>query len=380
MGLSNVNINIKNNSLSKTGPTKDHVSGMLFYSESVTNINKQELYRFTSLVEAEEAGITEQDNPLQHYHLNEFFKQNDSAICYVYIVDTGSTYDFQEIETFQNKAEGELRQIGIVAEDYDLNTTDITEIKNVVQDLNSKYQPLQVILSYDPGFTSTSDVNDMDDLKSGDYENRFLSIVIGSDSVNSGDTSQLGATLGVLSGKAVNKSIAEVGNTDISLNTTEFSNIKIGGIDYSEFTEGQLDTLHDKGYIFLRKFPNKAGTYISSANIITPFENDFQDIQTSRTVNKGVRLIYQNVVDLLNSDIEVDEDGLISKSAIDIMTDKAEAGLERMNKRNEISQYKVLIKRDQDIVNTEEINMDIKIVPYGTMKDANITLALASKV
>ncbi|MEI2422096.1 DUF2586 family protein, partial [Arthrospira platensis SPKY2] len=64
------------------------------------------------------------------------------------------------------------------------------------------------------------------------------------------------------------------------------------GSPYSALTAGQLQTLHEKGYIFMVKHVGMAGTYLNDSFTATAPNSDFAYIENNRTMDKAQRGVY----------------------------------------------------------------------------------------
>jgi hypothetical protein len=388
MALSKVSINIKNGGLAREAAGEDHISGIISYNDSVPSsgiTSLGDIKKYGSYQEAESDGITEDsDNKQEWYHLKEFFLQNPNGVCYLGIFSTAETYDYAEIEEMQSEADGTIRQMAIIMpDDYGFTASELNDIQTECDNRKDDYEPVQILFS--PSFTGeteASDLTSLTDLRDGSYNNPDVSVVLGYDetSYNSG-LSMAGAALGVLSRSKVSDSIAWVGANNLLSKTSEFSTIKLGGVSYSDLSSTQLDTINDLGYIFVRKFPNKGGSYISSALTTTETTDDFCDIQTRRTILKVYRGVYENLLPLLNSSILIDSDnGTIDYIAVKNFEDKGGIILEQMKRDNEISDGSVFVDPDQDVLSNSRVDVSLTVVPYATAKEIRVDLGLSTTI
>ena len=53
--------------------------------------------------------------------------------------------------------------------------------------------------------------------------------------------------------------------------------------------QGLLDQLHNYGYIYLRKFNERAGTYFNYSTTATVSTSDYYTIENNRTIDKALR-------------------------------------------------------------------------------------------
>ena len=389
MALSTVSISLTKGGLAREAAGEDHISALVSYNTAVpgtgiTALGGIKLYG--SYQDAEADGITQtSSNSVEWYHIKQYFLQNPNGALYVGIFDTGVTYDFAEISTIQTFASGKIRQVAVVMPlAYAFNTSDITTIQALATANQALYQPLQVL--YSPSFTgetTSSDIDALTDLKDGTYDAPDLSIIAGYDGDGVGGTlsgvSMAGAALGALSKMKVSDSIAWVGQNNLLALTSDFDNPKVGGIFISGLTSTQLDTLHDSGYIFVRKFPNKGGAYISGAPTVTIDTDDYTDIQIRRMINKVYRGVYAELVDLLNSPIKINgSTGYMDFTSVKIFEDEASKIIAQMKRADEISDGLAYVNPSQNVLSTSIVNVSVTIIPKGTAKKITVDLGLAT--
>jgi len=99
----------------------------------------------------------------------------------------------------------------------------------------------------------------------------------------------------------------------------------------------------------------------------------------SRVINKAARLTYLVYVDRINDDVDVDEvTGKLSLSEIKALEKAVETLIDANMTNNpdgsEISGVSAYVDPDQNILSTEEIEIEINIVPKGTIGNISITL------
>jgi hypothetical protein len=228
------------------------------------------------------------------------------------------------------------------------------------------------------------------DLRSGAFGCPAISVVLGADadgegySMTSGNTYDYGygsVVLGQVSRNQVHRSPAYVALNNVLSYTTDFTKIKIGNTDYNAITKANLDILSDKGYIFPRKFNNVVGTFTSSAHVATTSTDDVNSIQTKRTLSKAIRFVYQSLVQQLNSTVDIDPTtGKINILSVQNLELIAGEGLESMQKAGEVSGYKVFIDPDQNILSTGLLNVNISIVPTGTIEQITVNIGFVATI
>jgi len=392
MAISKVTFVKQNGGLARQAPGEDHISALLSYNASVPGTGITEASRikkYTSLPEAEVDGITEASaNNVEWYQLKQYFRMNPNGAIYLGIY-SGVTYDFDEILAMQTYADGKIRQMGIQVGEHAFDVADITAIQAHTDTLEALYTPLSIL--YAPSITGTSfDHTNPINLRDGTYDDPNVTVLVGLDGDETGQQITTGATytvgmvglsLGVISSAPVNISPAWVGKYQVNDGGGEFDNPMIGITLVKDISAGDLSDLHDYGYQFVRKFANKSGSYISGAPVETDITDDYVDIMTERTVDKAIRGVYAQLVDLLNSPVKIDPStGYMDLISVNNFEDQAGVPLASMKRADEISGYAVNIDPTQNVLSTGEVIIAVTIVPTATAKAITVNIGLAATV
>lgn len=416
---------------SKAAPSVDKVSGFLF------DISKQKTF-FTSgagakvkdklqgnvialysLKDAEEAGITPYTGTddllfgIPHYHLKHYFDiaggVSNSPI-YVMFADCGQNWD--AVEQLQRAANGSINQMAVWTEQSLWKQTDPsanTYSINIVGDLNAKAlklskenTPLSILLSANTAVISTNS----DDLKkvqlskipSCKVDARYVSVFISQALDKSVSTMQLanevstpvgcvGAALGCTAAAEVQESIGWVSKFNV---VTQFPDVEFGFGDvnktgnkfnstifYSSVALAQLEDLDNKGYIFLRKYAGlDSGVFFSKDQ--TSSDKDYRTIARNRTLHKSRRAVRRALLPYVNSPLKVDpSSGKLSALTISNFSGVVGGVLGEMKTRGEISDYKVTINPDQNVLVNDTLIISYNIIPIGTANTIEVSEGLA---
>ncbi len=151
--MKKITINKGNGGVPKSLPGQDHYSGFVMYLAdanlpagfSTTDRIKQ----ISTVATAEALGITSDSANWEirtlHYHLSEAIRKNPAIVLWVGMFLTPvSTYDFTEIKTIQQKAEGKIRKCTVWAYQLVLAAVDLTTLKGIADELDALKQPLQI--------------------------------------------------------------------------------------------------------------------------------------------------------------------------------------------------------------------------------------------
>lgn len=309
---------------------------------------------------------------LFHYHIKEFFRIQPKGILYFSCYDkTQST--FEEIKTMQLAVNGDIRQIGV----YNSNLfapTQTTTIQTICDELDELKMPLSVI--YAPKITDVTTLTDL-----SIYDNNKVSVVIGQDYGYKGNdlfyalsdsVTIMGATLGAVALSAVNEDIAWVGKFDLS-DGNELE--KIGFADATTSDSASfLDTLNLYRYIFLRKFPNKAGTFFNDNHCAISVSSDYAYINDNRVIDKVIRGVDTALLPSLNSPLKLNADGTLANSTILYLESQATVVTDDMIRNAEVSAVSVTIDPQQKVLTTSTIYITIDIVPIGVARNIVVNI------
>ncbi|MEJ1242115.1 DUF2586 family protein [Chryseolinea sp. T2] len=379
MALSKITIT-EINGASRFLTSDDSKSGMLFYV-SDTSALAETSFQVYSLQEAETAGVTVDDFPVAHYHIDEFYRMSDSAQLQVKFVSyTGGTHDFAEVKELVADADGDMSQIGVYTQ-ANFSTGMVTALQAVMSDLKEE-DDIPLVSLLQANFSGVT-LSSLSDLSSSNAPQ--VAVLLGQDGGGTGaalynsigkSIGILGAALGSLSVSSVHESIAWKGQYDVSgaeLNTLAFAN----GTPYKSVSKSQLATLNDKKYIFLLKDFGLNGSYFNSSFVATQESSDYYSLERGRVINKSRKLLRTSLLPQLNSPLYLEESGSLRLETIGKFTSLAEQGLQGMLRAGELSNYSVYIDPAQDVLASDTLVIDVKLQPVGVSRYINITLGFA---
>lgn len=380
MGLNDIKFIKGNGGLGAVLPNDDHKSGIVFlrgYALGGTPPAVPFTYsKISSLADAETKGITSVLYPEERYQISEFFRiQPDSELHVIFGAAEAGDYDFEELKTIQNNADGELRQVSVLTYSA-FEITNIPVLQAVSDILSANHKPLSVIYASD--FTGMT-LSALTDLRS--QASPSVSVLVGMDGGAAGkalfDAGKIvpcaGAILGAVSKAAVNESIAWVEKFKMSaaeLDVPAFAN----GDLVSETDETLLNTLNDYGYVFLRKHVGIAGSYINENSTCDLITSDYAYINNVRTIDKAIRNVRTVLLPKLNSPLTLTAVGKLDITTITDFENVAKNELENMVRNGEISAYKVKISPDQDVMATSLLIINIVLVIRGVARNIQVEI------
>lgn len=132
---------------------------------------------------------------------------------------------------------------------------------------------------------------------------------------------------------------------------------------------GDLDAL---GYLTFRQYDGLSGCYVTNARMMGPEGSDYRYAENVRVKNKIIRKTRIEALKQLQSDVDMaDIDGDLAAKALFI-----QAPLEDMVTAGEISSVQVTVPEGQDILTTETLELVIRYVPRGTIREIVIDLGV----
>lgn len=349
---------------------------------------------------------------IPYYHINHFFSiQGDTGRLFIMFADCSK--DWNAIDMMQRASHGLISQLGVWTEQPLWKQTDVsadTYSLNLVQTLNSKAAsladnnaPLSILLSANSAVVGTTDADvktvNLAKIPSAVTSNsRFVTVLLsqGLDSTvnamqlandNSTPVGVVGAALGCLALAGVQESFAWVNKfnlggyfPDIEMgfgDVTKTGNKFASTISYSSLSKSQIDTLDDKGYVFLCKYSGlEGGVYFSKDQ--TCANGDYRTVARNRTIHKSRRNVRNALLPYVNSPLKVDPStGYLSAAKITMFQNIVTAILGTMQDNEEISGYSVTIDKNQNVLKNDKLVIKYSIVPVGVAASIEVVEGLS---
>lgn len=420
MTLASIEYKINNNQLGRELPNRDHVSGYCYWAANAPSgfSGADDVKKFVSFGEAEDAGFIEDDadTGIAWYHIREFFRENPRGELWVNYAGTGAAFTvtkFSSIETLQQKAGGRIRQMAV--DGYWISWDDVTS--DLVAQVNSLQTSVDKMRNGTGGNVANTDCQiiyncnwstmdggagkifptDLPDLKTAAAPD--VSVSLGQDGsgkgyyivTTGGATStigMIGKILGMVSRSKVSHSISWIDRYRVDNYSTEFATphfqYDTDGVPVSDYTKAQLDTVSGLGYIFALPGyyydAELAGVYLSGSPTCVADTSDFSTIENGRTMKKFIRNSKTNLTPYLNSPLQVDADGKLSKLTIDNLKNEADKVRVQMERDEEISAGEILISPDQEVLSSGTVIISGNLVPYGVTKKIEFNVGFATQL
>lgn len=393
MGLPKITINRGKGGLGRPLASNDHISGFI---QPYTDANLPAGFTTTnrikivySISEVESLGITQggANTKTTWYHLDQFFKKQPKGKLYLNLISDASI-SYASVETLQNFAGGEIRQIGFFDPGTTFATATVTTLQASATNLENADKPVSII--YQANTRAIANVGAFVDLRALSAKN--VSVCIGEDGAGLGTaiataTSKtlgcIGAVLGAVSNAKVHENIGWVEKFNV-VDGSEFDEPAISCASSSllvkTISTTALDGLNDYGYIFMRKYVGLNGTYFNDAPTAISQTSDYAYIENNRTIDKAIRNVRAFLLPSVNAPLYVNADGTLTEDVISKFKNDAERGLESMERDGELSAFSVIINPVQDVLTTSKIEIAIKLVPVGVAREIVVNIGFAVSI
>lgn len=249
--------------------------------------------------------------------------------------------------------------------------TAITKAQQLGEEITAaNYAPIFTILEgrhYSGVPTNLPALNEGDD-------NR-VAVLIG-DTVTNSDGAAVGLLAGRIAAIPVQRSIGRVRSGSIGA-----TKMYIGS---ATAENGDPATINDKGFICPRTFVGKSGYYWNDDKLATSPTDDYALIPRRRTIDKAYRIAYQTLVNEINNEVPVTDDGKIAppyvksvqtaveSAIINLMTSEGNLGVDPSDPKD--MGVQCYINPDQNIVATSKLKAQLRVKPYGYSKYIEVDL------
>lgn len=440
MSFSGVYMTDTNGNLGNSAPTSsESVTGLVFdissqpdlwtkgYGATVAANLKDTVIELNSTQDAVDAGIIPFNGQIDstgetadllygipYYHINHFFTTiGGQGKLFVAFADCSQNWN--ALINMQKVANGAIYQIGVWTEQNlwsQMDSQATSYSVNLINDLNSVavslannyHAPVSILLNANTAQIKTSSTASatvkMNKIPTCIVDCRYVTVLLGQaldSTVHNMQTKlgsctpvgNIGAALGCVSFANVAESIGWVQKFNL---VSYFPDIEFGFGDSTLATSGteiadatryvalniaELESLDEKGYVFLMKHPGLSGTYLSSDK--TCSDQDYRRLAFNRAINKSRRGVRTMLLPDVNSPIKVDPaTGQLSAASITYFTNKIRTVLEAMVFNSEISGIgKIFIDPSQNILQNDQLKLQYSIIPIGSAQSISVSQGLA---
>lgn len=368
------------------------------------------------------------------YHIDSFFAlAGGNQRLFISFMDSDTDTEFESVEKMQLATGGILYQVGVWTgkpiatknEDgtYAIATDNIcAKLEAVAEILGGKVgvtnyegnSPLNIILNAPIVNEAETDIKQLPDLSV--LEAPKVSVILGqastdevrklmyavnhiSETASYAVVGNVGAAMGCLAVAPANESIGHVASFNLATVMQEaelgFGNI-IEDAENGAYGSGSSFTniktigytkrneyIHKKGYIFTTNYDGLENSIFFSGDQ-TLSTGDYRSIARCRVMHKSRRVVRRALLPYVNSNVEVDvTTGRLSASAIasfqNIVIAALDANMvEPGTSVPQISGRTCTIAEDQDVLNTDKIDIDYRLIPLGCASVIHVTEGFTS--
>jgi hypothetical protein len=193
-----------------------------------------------------------------------------------------------------------------------------------------------------------------------------------------GKNPAIGQVLGKLSFNPVQRKISRVKDGDLGILLAYMSD----GLPVETY-ESAWGSIHDKGYIFCRKFANRSGYFLNGDHTCSPNSDDYSSLARGRVIDKALVIAYTTFVNEIEDDLEVDEDGYMNPAVVkhyqSIIENSISLQMMDEGKGKEISGVKCTINPAQNLLGTDKVQVEkLAVRPKGYSTYINVPLGFTN--
>ena len=371
----------------------DTVAAKAFANGNVVELNTSKDLKEAGIDESVLAGVAK-------YHLDCFFSlAGGTQRIFVSFMNSDEDTEFESVEKMQLASGGIIYQIGVwtgkpIATKNDDDTYSVEagnicakleSVAEILSDMN--FPKVTVLVGQAPTDTVHQimyDVNHVDDTAES-----FAPVGC------------IGAAIGCLAVAPANESIAHVNGFNLAAvmqdaelgfgnivkdadndaygPESSFTNIKT--IGYTK----RNTYLHKKGYVFLTNYDGLENSIFFSSDQ-TLSTGDYRTIARCRVMHKSRRVVRRALLPRVNSNVEIDvTTGKLSASEIaefqNIVIQALDMNMvEPGTSKPQISGRTCIIDENQDVLNTDAIDIHYSLVPLGVTSVINVTEGFTSTI
>lgn len=383
MALAGLSFTIVNGQLGQVEVIEDRVAGMTLTGVATDDLALGAAVRLTSLKELEALGITsEYDVANDVYawgHVRDFYGLAPIGTVLWVMLTSDATTMAQAADklnayaaALRDAAEGEITLMGITRTPPSAYAPTITagidpdaiaaiaKLQELGEESAALNMPFRGIVE---GRAFNGNYTQLQNLRQG-TSNRVAVAIFNE---YGGSYASVGLLLGWICRLQVHRNIGRVKSGAVPVAGVYISS----GAEYKTLTLGNKTVLDDKGYLFLRKHPNRTGFYFNEDWTAASATDDYNHLALGFLIDKAQRVIYTEYITNLMDNIEVDPDtGKLEEAAVKALEDELTATLKvnLLGSQPQASAVKVDINSSQNIIGTGKLVARFRITPMGTLR------------
>ena len=413
MSFKGANINQLNGGLGRTSDNQDRVIVLICGMTPTANVVAKTVYKLLDITSAETLGITAATDAnnaeLVHYHLSEMFRLCPGFSFYLIPVVKTTTVaalvaDATILGAIRGIANVNVIGIsGIASAALDVINVDVLALQGMVNAFASEKLLIDGVILEGIAKAAGSNYNnagvDIFDLRTLAAKN--ISVVIGQDpkqtALNAAYAKHaaVGSVLGMIAVRRVHEDLGSVnievkpsarkGEESYSLVDTIagrwLSATLSDGTPFANLTYAQQAALSDKGYIYVGKFADYDGYYLSGCPTAVEVTSDYAYFNFNCIWNKAARIIRNTLIPRVRSKVPKETTtGYIKSTWI---TDASGAVLKRLNPMisiGNIDAADVYINPAQTVNESTPMQITAQVQVGDIVHEFDVDLGLTSKI
>ena len=413
MSFKGANINQLNGGLGRTSDNQDRVIVLICGMTPTANVVAKTVYPILDITSAETLGITAATDAnnaeLVHYHLSEMFRLCPGFSFYLIPVVKTTTVaalvaDVTILGAIRGIANVNVIGIaGIASAALDVINVDVLALQGMVNAFASEKLLIDGVILEGIAKAAGSNYNnagvDIFDLRTLAAKN--ISVVIGQDPTQTAlnaaysKHAAVGSVLGMIAVRRVHEDLGSVnievkpsnrkGEESYSLVDTIagrwLSASLSDGTPFAKLTYAQQAALSDKGYIYVGKFADYDGYYLSGCPTAVEVTSDYAYFNFNCIWNKAARIIRNTLIPRVRSKVPKETTtGYIKSTWI---TDASGAVLKRLNPMisiGNIDAADVYINPAQTVNESTPMQITAQVQVGDIVHEFDVDLGLTSKI
>lgn len=389
MALPKVTIEVLNGALGQVASTDDGVAGLLMTGVAAAGIPLSEAKQIFSVADAEALGLTasyDTTNTTNVYKsIKDFYAQAGTGKeLWIMIVAKTTTMATScdtandILKKLLNAAQGRIRICGVTrvadvayapvyADQLDPDViAAAAKAHALANEFALAFKPVRIVLD---GRDFQGNTGTLLNLKLSSY-NR-IGVALFTD-VSGSDNAAVGLVLGRLAANPVQRNIGRVKDGDLGI-----ANAYLTGQTtlIENLPSASQDAVHDKGFMFVRKYAAKNGYFFNDDPTATAATDDFNSIARGRVIDKAIVITNQVYTNELLDDLDVDENGRIDAGVIKMYQSNIKRQIDgQMTAEDEISAARVVINPAQNVLSTNRVDVELFITPKFYPKEIKVKL------
>ena len=376
MAFPGIKIEVTNGNLQQAIGVSDGTPCLAATATQAGSINV--LHRVYNLQDAEQKGYTEAKEPFIWGLVKEFYQElGGNKLLYVYgTAETATMADVLNVTKADGvrraftESNGEINLVAVArkpASGYNAGTgfldadvaAAVTASKALAQVQQEANTPVRIFIEGRVANAAT-----VNTYQPKQQTNGYAAVVLGG---TKGDGS---AAVGLALARAV-KYPAHVKLGNGQNGSLSVSQLYLGDVPFEK--RNDMETLHDAGFLTFHSRPGTGGYYFGVDNMCA--SDDFRILVHGRVMDKAQRVVALAYLPYIENSVPVKDFETVKTNYEKIL----ETAL-RTAMGGQMSDVKVSISADQDVVNTSTLNVDVQVLPLGYLTWINVKIGLTAKI